>query len=204
MNKDRIIFISRILLVAGIVIIAFAVFSETWDVARLSSLKASKAQLEYDRKFDFLVEEPIAPVNEKYYIVEPDRPGIDATDEEKAQYEKLAEESNKEKERLENEFKAKQEKYTKALKDFNRKNLENRRKLVVSDGDYRNKIKQIGYSISQKEIDINKMWFPLLLRFLGSFILLLGSLGMLMYGEVYERLGVLVLLGFAFKTIVGL
>lgn len=204
MNKERIIFLSRILLVAGIIIVACAVFVESWDVARLSSLKATKSQMEYDRDHDFFVEAPVVPVNEKDYLIEPERPSDKATDEEKASYEKKLEETKVEKEKLDKEYEKKKEEYDKALKQFNLQKQENRRKYVVSDGDYWKNLTRLGYSIKQKEIDINKMWFSLILRFLGSIILLLGSLGVLMYGEMYERLGVLFLIGFAFKTIVGL
>ncbi len=204
MNKERIIFLSRILLVAGVVIIASAVFVESWDVARLSSLKAKKSQMEYDRDHDFFVEAPVVPVNEKDYIIEPEKPGDKVTDEEKASYEKKLEETKVEKEKLDKEYEKKKQDYDKALKQFNLQKQDNRRKYVVSDGDYWKNLTRLGYSIKQKEIDINKMWFSLVLRFVGSIVLLLGSLGVLMYGEMYERLGVLFLVGFAFKTIVGL
>ncbi len=204
MNKERIIFLSRILLVAGIIIVACAVFVESWDVARLSSLKAKKSQIEYDRDHDFFVEAPVVPVNEKDYLVEPEKPGDKATDEEKASYEKKLEETKVEKEKLDKEYEKKKQDYDKALKQFNLQKQDNRRKYVVSEGDYWKNLTRLGYSIKQKEIDINKMWFSLVLRFVGSIVLLLGSLGVLMYGEMYERLGVLFLVGFAFKTIVGL
>lgn len=204
MNKERIIFLSRILLVAGIIVVACAVFVESWDVARLSSLKAKKSQMEYDRDHDFFVEAPTVPVNEKDYLVEPERLVDTATDEEKAKYEKKLEEFKAEKEKLDKEYEKKKEEYSSALKEYNLKKQENRRKYVVSEGDYWKNLTRLGYSIKQKEIDINKMWFSLVLRFVGSIILLLGSLGVLMYGEMYERLGVLFLVGFAFKTIVGL
>lgn len=100
MNKERIMFLSRILLVAGIIVVACAVFVESWDVARLSSLKAKKAQLEYDRDHDFVVEAPIVPVNEKDYLIEPEKPGDKATDEEKANFDKKMEEFKAEKEKL--------------------------------------------------------------------------------------------------------
>lgn len=204
MNKERIIFLSRILLVAGIIVVACAVFVESWDVARLSSLKATKSQMEYDRDHDFFVEAPVVPVNEKDYLIEPEMPGDKATDEEKAAYGKKLEEFKAEKEKLDKAYEEKKKDYDQAVKQFNLKKLENRRNYVVTDGDYWKNLTRIGYSIKQKEIDINKMWFSLILRFLGSIILLLGSLGVLMYGEMYERLGVLFLVGFAFKTIVGL
>lgn len=204
MNKDRIIFISRILLIAGIIIVAIAVLVENWDVAMLSSLKAKKAQAEYDREYDYYVEAPTVPVNEKDYLVAPENPGMDAGEEAKALYEKEMNEFNAEKEKLDKEYQEKQKEYQDALKKYNRKKLENRRKLVVSEGDYWKKIQRLNYAIKQKEIDINKMWFPLILRFLGAIVLLIGSLGILMYGEMYERLGILFLIGFAFKTIVGL
>jgi len=204
MNKDRVIFLSRILLVAGIIIVACAVFVESWDVARLSSLKATKSQMEFDRDHDFFVEAPVVPVNEKDYLVEPEKPGDKATDDEKTKYDKKLEEFKVEKEKLDKEYEKKKQEYDLALKNYNLQKQENRRKYVVTEGYYWKTLTRLGYSIKQKEIDINKMWFSLVLRFLGSIVLLLGSLGVLMHGEMYERLGVLFLIGFAFKTIVGL
>jgi hypothetical protein len=204
MNKDRIIFISRLLLVAGVVVVAFAVFIESWDAARLSSLKAKRAQLVFDRDHDYYLDVPAAPINEKDLIAEPQKPGVTATEDEKKTHEKDLASYNAEKDKLDKLYNENKKKYEQDLKAYNKLRLENRRKLITSESGYVKKITKVNFSIMQKDIDTNKKWFPLIIRFLGSIILLAGSAGMLVYGEMYERLGVLFLIGFAFKTIIGL
>jgi hypothetical protein len=204
MNKERIIFISRILLVAGVIVVALAVFLESWDAARVSSLKAKRAQLAFNRDHDYYLEAPIVPINEKDLIAEPQKPGLTATADEKKAYEKEMASYNAEKDKLNNQYNENKKMYDQDLKDYNKKRLENRRALVTSESKYLKKITKLNYSIMQKDIDTGKKWFPLIIRFLGSLVLLAGSLGMLVYGEMYERLGVLFLIGFAFKTIIGL
>jgi hypothetical protein len=204
MNKERIIFISRILLVAGVIVVALAVFLESWDAARVSSLKAKRAQLAFNRDHDYYLEAPIVPINEKDLIAEPQKPGLTATVDEKKAYEKDMALYNAEKDKLNNQYNENKKKYDLELKDYNKKRLENRRALITSESKYTRKITKLNYSIMQKDIDTGKKWFPLIIRFIGSLVLLAGSLGMLVYGEMYERLGVLFLIGFAFKTIIGL
>ncbi len=58
--------------------------------------------------------------------------------------------------------------------------------------------------ITEKEININNTAGKLLLRFIGTIILLLGALGIFILGDIMEKLGLLLLFGFAFKTIIGL
>jgi hypothetical protein len=204
MNKERIIFVSRILLVAGIVVVALGVFLESWDPARLSSLKAKRAQIAFDRDHDYYVEPPIIPINEKDLIAEPQKPGLFAPADEKKAYDKDMAAYNAEKDKLNNLYNDNKKKYDQELKDYNKKRLENRRALITSEGKYARKLTRLNYSIMQKDIDTGRKTVPLIIRFLGTLVLLAGSLGILVYGEMYERLGVLFLIGFAFKTIIGL
>src|SRR4030065_1674449 len=140
MNKDKIILLSRILVVACVIVVAFAVFVESWDAARVSSLKAKRAQLAYDRDHDFYLEVPSVPINEKDLIAEPQKPGLTATEDEKKAYEKDMASYNAEKEKLDKLYKENKIKFDQELKDYNKKRLENRRALITSESGYAKKI----------------------------------------------------------------
>ncbi|MBS0618005.1 MAG: hypothetical protein JSR44_07440 [Spirochaetes bacterium] len=196
--------LGRLLLLAGLAAFAVGVFSENWDVSRLSSLKASRAQLEYDRDEDFIIKKPDYPINEVDYLNAPEVAGDKATDVEKQAYEGAKREYESQKEVLKKKYEDDIQKYNAALKSYNKQSAELRKKKNLTQADYDKKVASLKKSIQQKEIDINKTWIPLFLRFLGSLIFLAGSFFVLKFGTNYEKGGILVLIGFAIKTIVGL
>jgi len=196
--------LGRLLLIAGIAAFAIGVFAENWDVSRLSSLKASKAQLEYDRDEDYTLRKPDYPISEADYITAPEALSDKATDTEKQAYEVAKKEYETQKDTLKKKYEEDIKTYNTTLKSYNKQAAELRKKKNLTQADYDHRIASLKKSIQQKEIDINKTWIPLFLRFLGSLIFLAGSFFLLKFGTNYEKGGILVLIGFAIKTIVGL
>jgi hypothetical protein len=194
----------RLLAVIGIVIIALAVFIDTGKVAALSSAKGTQESYNRELTDRYQVPEPARPIDFSKLLPEPVAPPDTASAADKAAYEKdmAAYQTNK---------KAKEEEFAKALGAydyavkryaFDKKTLEYQ--AAVEKQQVEKRKLDLDQSVKSREIDINLIDFTVFLRFLGAVLLLVGAAGILFFADNMERLGVLALIGFAFKTIIGL
>ncbi|MBV6492958.1 MAG: hypothetical protein LDLANPLL_00964 [Turneriella sp.] len=203
-NLNSGLFNGRLLAVLGIIVVAFGIFLENWDVARLSSLKASLTQMETERTRKYTAEKPDYPVREVDFLIPPRPVAYNATDAEKAAFAEAKSQYDTSRAELVKQFENDLKKYNDEQREYQKKTQEFKKQKALSEKEYQKKRREVKESIEDKEIAINKMWFPLILRFLGSLIFLGGALFILKNASQYEKVGVLILIGFAFKTIIGL
>ncbi len=203
---ERIFEIKNAKIALGISIFLFSVgiFIENADVAILSTLKAKKSQIELDRDLDYGVEKPIKPISEVRFLKKPAKPYKDAELSDIVEYEEALQKYESRKEKLTEEYNEKLTDYNLNLKEYRAKLADMNRDKTLSRSDYKQSLTEVRGKIRQKKIDINKIYFPLFLRFMASLIFLIAFVGILRNGDQYEKLGILILTGFALKTIIGL
>jgi hypothetical protein len=190
--------------IAGIILITIAVFIESYNVASLSTSKAALESFNKETDERYKVEEPVKPVDLSKQLAEPVKPADDATEAEKTKYDNDLAAYQELKKAEEEDYAAAQKDYEKARKqyDFDLKmmkyNKYKEEKVTAA------RKKELENSVKLKEIDIGVIEGSSVVRLIGTILLLIGAFGVLVLAENLERLGVLILLGFAFKTIIGL
>ncbi len=194
---------SRIILICGICFFAICSFLENHDVARLSSLKGSKAQEQFDRENLYTVEKPDYPVYEVDYYRGPEAPAWNASDADKSKYENEKIAFDTRIKEAQKQYQQKIDEYNSNLKAYNIKLLETALNAKITESEFTKEMAAIDKKINQKEIDINKVWIVLILKLFSAFVMLMGALGILLNGDTYERAALLIMIGFAFKTIIG-
>lgn len=202
--KEKLLVAARAALIAGVIVMAAAVFLETNNVALFSTAKADLEAYKKGLEETYKLDKPAVPVDYSKKLVEPVKPAEDAAAEEKSLYDSRLKEYG--------ELKAQEEAaYAQAKKDFDKANAEylyQKGKMDLRQAKEEESVKkqteQYEKRIADLQVTINAISLSVLLRFLGVILLLLGGFGVLALGENMERVGVLVMLGFAFKTIIGL
>jgi predicted transcriptional regulator len=204
MDEKKLIVISRIVFAIGILLICTAVFVDTVKVACVSTVRTERTRFNIELSEKYVVEAPVRPLDESRFILAPEKPAYNATNTVKEAYEKVKSEHDEKVKLLKEEYKKANEEYNSAYKKYRREQKETnfvkakeRRENDDIKKDFKEKIKM-------RELSINDFLFSTIFRFLGSIIFILGSLGMLIWGENYERIGVLIAIGFGLKTIIGL
>ncbi len=194
----------KVLFVSGLIVLATAVFLDSYKVAYLSKLKSAEKKMQVEIKDKYTIEAPEAPVDESNYILAPAAPEKDATQEQKDAYDKSKADFDAKVKELKAKYDEDVKAYDKTYKEYQRKqkslDLEKKRNATAVKKD----TEKLAKEIEVTQLAINDFVFSTKLRFIGAVILLIGSLGIIMFGEVYEKLGVLVVIGFSLKTLIGL
>jgi hypothetical protein len=195
---------AKFLFVVGLLVMSTAVFLDSFKVASLSSMKSGDKRIQFEIKEKYTVSAPDMPVDESNFILPPAVPDKDATQAQKDQYEKSKTDHLDKVKALRKKYEDSLKVYNAAYKDYQRKqrelDLEKQKNAPVA----KKATETLNKSIELKQLAINEFIFPTILRFIGCILLLLGALGILLFGELYERLGVLVVIGFGIKTLIGL
>jgi len=199
--SDMALSIGRVLLIAGIILIGASVFLSNYGEALLTTSQAKLEDFEKMKNERYFVERPEKPVDISDYLVQPLKP---IAKEEKEFYEQKLKEYNEEKKRLKEEYKKDLENYEKELREYNQKLKESNYRMKKEEAELTNMKKNLLRNASKYKNSSNYKEIPLYIRYGGTALLLLGALLILLFAEVQEKLGVLILLGFAFKWIVGL
>jgi hypothetical protein len=194
----------KFIFVAGLLTMGTAVYLDSYKVASLSSLKSVDKRMQLEAKDKYTTPAPDMPVDESNYILPPAAPDKDATQEQKDAYEKAKTDHLAKSKEFREKYDADMKAYNLAYKEYQRK----QRTLDLEKQKNSSTVKKASDALAKKieftQLSINEFLLPTILRYIGCIVLLLGSLGILMFGEMYERLGVLIVLGFGFKTIIGL
>jgi hypothetical protein len=194
----------KVLFITGFLLLVTAVFMDSYKVASLSTLKSSEKQMQMDIKEKYTLAAPDAPVDESNFILGPAAPDKDATPDQKDAYTKAKAE-------FDAKIKDMKARYAEDMKSYNITYKEYMRKQKTLDLEKQRNApavkkisEKLAKDIEMKQLSINDFVLSTILRYAGSIILLIGSLGILLYGETYEKLGVFVVIGFSLKTIIGL
>jgi len=203
MNKILLIG-SRSLFIAGILLFATAVFLLNYNGSSLNSLKAKRSLLDteldekykaktLDKPFDFsnLLPEPVKP------------PEAVDTAEKQSYANRLSE--------YQALVKQEQEDYAAREKNY---------ELLARQQDYLRKLntyykskeayslqpqkRELDSEIKLQELKSAVVSDKYILQYIGTIIILIGAMGILLLGENWERAALLVFLGFAFRTVVGI
>ncbi|MBN1524108.1 MAG: hypothetical protein JW904_06495 [Spirochaetales bacterium] len=202
--NGKILLGARILVVLGILVMAAAVFIETNNVAVFSTAKADLEAFKKEVEEKYKLEKPAAPVDFSTRLIAPVKPADDAAAEETAQYEQRLKKYEEMKAAEEEAFKSAEEAYKKDLSEYNYQiSLVNFEKAKEAES-VKKQLEDKQEEIAALQIGINQITLNVLLRFFGVILMLLGAVGVLVYADTMEKLGLLVMLGFAFKTIIGL
>ncbi len=194
----------KVLFFAGIALMGTAVFVDSFKVALLSDAKSSEKRLKQELKEAYDVEAPDRPLNEADYTLAPEKPGDEASEAEKAAYEKALKEHEGKTEALKKKYESDLEKYKADYREYQRKQKEMNFRQTLDSRVNKDRAEEIDKSIESYQLCVNEFIFSSILRFFGMLVFLTGSLGVLVLGDNYERLGVLAVIGFGFKTILGL
>jgi predicted HicB family RNase H-like nuclease len=201
MNKLNVF---RILFIIGIIVMGTAVFIDSSKVAFLSQLKSGEKRLQMDLEKRYEVQAPDRPLDESQYTIAPEVPASDATPEQKAEYEKVKKDYDDKVKALKEKYEAQLKTYEASYRDYLRKQREMSMKKSLESRDNKKAADDLSRKIQDSQLSVNEFVLSSILRFIGTLILLVGSLGLLVLAENYEKLGVLILLGFGLKTIIGL
>lgn len=201
LSKDKIF---KVLFIVGLIVLGTAVFLDSFKVASLSTLKSGGKRIQFELNEKYTTIAPEYPLDESNYILAPIAPEKDATKEQKDAYEKTKAE-------FDGKVKGLKAKYDEDVKIYNQKYKEYLRNQRVLDLDRQKNASgvkkttdKLAKDIEMRQLSINEFIFSTILRYIGSMVLLIGSLGILLFGETYEKLGVLIVIGFGLKTIIGL
>lgn len=196
--------IFKVLFITGVLMLSTAIFLDSYKVALLSKLKSSEKKMQFDLKEKYTLAVPDAPIDESSYILGPAIPESDAPQEEKDAYTKA-------KADFDIKVKELKAKYDEEVKSYNRVYKEHLRKQRALDLEKQRNSREtkkftekLEKDIELTQLSINDFVCATVLRYLGSLVFLIGALGILIFGETYEKLGVLVVIGFGIKTIIGL
>jgi len=194
----------KVLFIAGLVTMGTSIFLDSVKVASLSSLKSSDKRIQFDLKEQYTLPAPDAPIDESSYILAPAALEKDATQDQKDAYTKAKTEFDAKVKTLKAKYDTDLKSYAAVYKDYQRKQKELDLERQKNNQATKKISEKLARDIELRQLTINEFKIPTILRFIGSLIFMLGSLGILIYGETYEKLGVLVVIGFGLKTLIGL
>ncbi len=196
---------AKILVVAGILVFATGTFLENWSVTRLSSVKAGLTELIQERGLKFKVEKPTYPIKESKFLIRPSRVASDATEDEIKDYDRSKLEYDNKKIELNDKYKSDIAKYKEYMKEYRTESNKMNKLKALSNADYIKEKKELRIAIKELRISVNSSMFASnIFRYLAMLLFMYGTLGILRNGESYEKLGILIFLGLAFKTLTGL
>lgn len=202
--NDKILLGARILVVIGIIVMAGAVFIQTNNVTGFSTAQADLDALKLAAEEKYSLDKPIVPIDFSKHLVAPVKPAAAAAEEEVGLYEHRLKKYEEMMVAEVEVFKIAKATYKKDLAEYNyQMTLLNFKKVKENDS-VQKQIKEQQKSLARLQIGVNQISLSLVFRFIGVILLLLGAAGMLLYADTMEKLGVLVMLGFAFKTIIGM
>jgi hypothetical protein len=203
--KDTLLIIAaRSIFILGILLFTIAVFLLNYNEFALTSLQAERALLDLELEERYKITVPPEPVDFSGLVPEPAPPPESADAVQNEQYETAL----KEYEALK---KQEQEAYAAAQKEYEQflRRLDYEQKLNAY-----HKAKEAYNLISQKHeldtrIKLQQSASALVsdkyvIQLVGTIFILIGAAGILILGENWERAALLVFLGFAFRTVVGL
>jgi hypothetical protein len=194
----------KVLFIVGLVIMSTAIFFDSIKVASLSTLKSSDKRIQLELKEKYTLAAPETPLDESLYILAPAAPSKDATQEQKDAYTKAQADYDANVKALKAKYDEAMKSYTLTYKEYQQK----QKALDLEKQKNNQSVKKISEKnakdIELRQLSITEFMMTTFLRFFGSLLLLLGSLGILIFGESYEKLGVLVVIGFSLKTLIGL
>jgi hypothetical protein len=203
--KDKLLIIAaRSIFILGILLFAIAVFLLNYNEFALTSLQAERALLDLELEERYKITVPPEPLDFSSLVPEPAPPPADADAVQNEQYETAL----KEYEAL---IKQEQEAYAAAQKEYEQflRRLDYEQKLNAY-----HKAREAYNLISQKReldtrIKLQQSASALVsdkyvIQLVGTIFILIGAAGILILGENWERAALLVFLGFAFRTVVGL
>jgi hypothetical protein len=203
--KDKLLIIAaRSIFILGILLFAIAVFLLNYNEFALTSLQAERALLDLELEERYKITVPPEPLDFSSLVPEPAPPPADADAVQNEQYETAL----KEYEAL---IKQEQEAYAAAQKEYEQflRRLDYEQKLNAY-----HKAREAYNLISQKrELDTRiklqqsasaYVSDKYVIQLVGTIFILIGAAGILILGENWERAALLVFLGFAFRTVVGL
>jgi len=203
MQQKLILLIARGLFIVGIAIFAMGVFLESVDVATLSTYKAEKTFLENEYEEKYKLKKPEAPVDFSILLPEPIKPAEDAPQDEKTKYDQEFKEYEDLKKQEEEKFEEAQKEYEKLKVQYEYNKKLNEYYKKKEEKQINAQKEEFDKKITLQGIVINIISGKQALRFIGTLILLLGAGAILVLGENWERVGVIVFMGFAFRTLVG-
>ena len=194
----------KVLFIAGLVTMGTAVFLDSYKVASLSNLKSGEKRMQLESKDKYMVAAPDMPIDESNFMLAPAAPDKDSTQEQKDAYEKAKTDYQAKVKEFKDKYDQNLKAYNTAYKDYLRKqrtlDLDKQKNAPAA----KKATESLSKNIELKQLSINEFIFPTIMRFIGCILLLLGALGILITGDMYERLGVLLVIGFGLKTIIGL
>ncbi|MBN1500009.1 MAG: hypothetical protein JW982_07635 [Spirochaetes bacterium] len=195
---------ARAFFVAGIAIVATSVFIDSMKVSKLSNYnnQLETVKLQFAEKFD--VPKPEKPINEASYLTPPARNTYADGEEGNTLYKNDMEAYNEDYKKLRNEYNENLNKYNKEFSEYTKTKAETDLKKKQEEPAYKKTVAELEKNIKMQNIEINNIRLTTILRYIGAIILLTGTLGMLILGELYERIGVLVMIGISLKSIIGL
>lgn len=201
--NNMILMAARILLIVGIIVICGSTLLANYNEVLLVTNKAKLEDFERMKNEKYSVKKPEKPIDMSEYIVHPKKINKESSESEKEQYKQELDKYNSEVKNAEEVYKKKIEEYETGLAKYDY-DLKNTKYNKLKDEGELNKsknelIKKIQRSENAKDFKV----LPFIIRYIGAFILLIGTLGILMFAEVQEKLGVLILIGFGFKWIIG-
>lgn len=194
----------KILFVTGLALMGTAVFIESFKVASLSDLKSGEKRLQMELEEKYNLTPPEKPVDESQYLLAPDVPEGEASQEQKNAYDNAMKEHEGKVKVLREKYEAEMKTYDATYKAFRRQAREMEMKKDRERDVNKKLAEKLEKDMQVSQFSVNEFMVSTILRFLGSLILLAGSLGILILGDGYERAGVLVVIGFGIKTIIGL
>jgi hypothetical protein len=203
MNKILLIG-SRILFIAGILLFATAIFLLNYNKSSLNSLKAKRSLLDTELDEKYKVKPLDKPFDFSDLLPAPEKPPEAADAAEKQNYEnRLSEYQAMVKQEQEDyavreknyEQQAGQQDYLRKLNNYYKSkeayNLQPRKREFDSE-------------IKLQELKSAVVSDQYILQYIGTIVILIGAVGILLLGENWERAALLVFLGFAFRTVVGI
>jgi hypothetical protein len=203
--KDKILIIAaRSIFILGILLFAVAVFLLNYNEFTLNSLQAEKALLDLELEEKYKIAVPPEPVNFSGLVPEPAPPPENADAVQNEQYETALKE-------YENQKKQEQESYNAAQKEHEQflRRLDYERKLnayhkAKEAFDLISKKRELDTRIKLQQSASAMVSDKYVIQLIGTILILIGAAGILILGENWERAALLVFLGFAFRTVVGL
>ncbi|MBN1799790.1 MAG: hypothetical protein JW822_14530 [Spirochaetales bacterium] len=203
--RDKILIIgARSIFILGVFIFALAVFMLNHNEFALSSLKAERALLDMELEEKYKATVPPKPVDFSGLIPEPVQPPDTADAFENEQYETALKEYEARKKQEQEDYAAAQKEYDQLLRrlDYEQKlNAFNKSKEAYS---LISKKRELDTAIRLQESRTALVSDKYVVQLIGTILILIGAAGILILGENWERAALLVFLGFAFRTLVGL
>ncbi len=204
MREKIMIIAARSVFILGILLFATAMFLLNHNEFAQSSLKAERALLDLELEQKYKVTPAQKPFDFSALLPEPVMPPETAEAAENEAYEQRLKEYEELKKQEEEYFSAAQKEYDQLMRQQDYKiKLNNYYKSKESYAFYEKK-RELDTKIVVQEAATALVSHKYVLQYIGIILILIGAAGILILGENWERAALLVFLGFAFRTIVGL